>query len=277
MGRVILCTGRYATTPYCFDKLGIRVWSAEELCCCLYENAFLLDEEIVSARLVEWLDKECSLSELAKELYPLVNQKESLTAFVFKILEFIGFYDGEALTQVSQTLQSGASLSDYEKKKKQGDFFVQNQKYGKALMEYERLLSELPGQEQELRAEILHNKGVAFAGLFLFEEAATQFLEAYHTRQEPAYYRDYLAAKRMLYDDEEYISFVAELPDAYDASLQLEREVDQILNDWECSTDFSNLEALFGLREEGSRTLYYEETEMRLQSLKEHYRECILL
>lgn len=277
MGRVILCTGRYAKTPYCFEKLGIRVWSAEELCYCLYENAFLLDEEIVSSRLAEWLDEECGLPELAKELYPLVNRKESLAAFVFKILEYTGFYDGEVLAEVSQTLQSGASLSDYEKKKKQGDYLVQNQKYAKALMEYERLLLELPKQEQEVRAAILHNKGVAFTGLFLFEEAAAQFLEAYHVNPKLDYYRAYLAAKRMHYDDEEYISFVAELPDAYDVSLQLEREVDQILNHWESGADFRNLAALSALREEGSRTLYYEESEVRIQSLKEHYRECIHL
>lgn len=277
MGRVILCTGKYATTPYCIDKLGIRVWSVEELCFCLRENAFLLDEEIMSSRLVEWLSEECDLTELSKSLSAMVHRKENLAAFVFKILEYVGFYDSEVLTEVSRTLQSGASLSDYEKKKKQIDFFVQNHKYGRALMEYERLLCELPKQEQEIRAEILHNKGVALAGLFLFTEAAEQFLEAYRIKPKQAYYKAYLAAKRMTLDDEEYVSFVAGLSEAFDLSLELEREVDRILQDWEAGEILQNLSDLTELRKEGDKTLYYEETEMRTQALKEHYRECIQL
>ena len=118
MGRVILCTGKTATIPYYFDKFGIRVWSVEELCYCFHENAFLLEQDIVSKKLTNWLAKECELPELAESLTPLLHQKGSLTAFVVKILEYVGFYDVQALTHVSITLQSGASLSDYEKKKK---------------------------------------------------------------------------------------------------------------------------------------------------------------
>ena len=273
MGRVLLCTGKSAKTSYCFDKLGIRVWSVEELCYCLRENAFLLDREIVSKRLVEWLETECELPELAKSLYHLLHQKESLAAFVVKILEYTGYYDADVLTQVSQTLQSGASLSDYEKKKKRGDFLVENHKYAKALQEYEWLLKELPDGEWEVRAGVLHNKGVALAGLFLFEAAAVEFLAAYQLNPLQEYYRDYLAAKRMQYDDKEYISFVAELPQAYDISLQLEREVDGILEDWENGEELKGLTELFMLKENGQKNLYYEEIDMRAQVLKDRYRE----
>ena len=273
MGRVILCTGKSAQVPYCIEKLGIQVWSVEELCYCLRENAFLLDQDIVSGKLVEWLEEECGLEELSGALYPLVKGKGTLAAFVCRIMEYTGYCDTQTLTQVSQTLQSGAELSDYEKKKKRGDFLMQNCKYAKALLEYEWLLSDLPEQEKNLRGDILHNMGVALAGLFLFEEAAERFLEAYRCRPETAYYRSYLAAKRMLYDDKEYISFVAEYPDAYDISLKLEQEVDRILEDWERSDEFAGLTGLLELKEEGQNALYYEEVDMQVQRLKDRYRE----
>ena len=273
MGRVLLCTGKMATTPYSFEKLSIRVWSVEELCYYFRENAFLLDQDVVSKKLVEWLEVECGLPALADELYPLLHQKGSLAAFVVKIMEYAGFYDLQILTQVSQTLQSGASLNDYEKKKKRGDFLVESGKYAKALLEYDWLLAELPEGECEVRAGVLHNKAVALAGLFFFEEAAELFLEAYRLKPEQDFYRDYLAAKRMLYDDKEYISFVAELPEAYDLSLQLEREVDAILEEWENSTELSSLSELFALKDEGHKNLYYEEINVRAQALKERYRE----
>lgn len=273
MGRVLLCAGKVATTPYVFEKLGIRVWSVEELCYCLRENAFLLEQEVASRRLVEWIGKECDLQELAESLRPFLRQKGNLAAFVIKILQYTGYYDSSILEQVSRTVQSGASLSDYEKKKNRADYLVENQQYGKALREYEWLLTELPEHEQKLRAKVIHNRAVALAELFLFEDASRQFLEAYRLLPEPEYYRDYLAAMRMLYDDKEYISFIAEQPEAYEASLQLEREVDAILEDWEQGEKLQELSELFALKEEGKKTLYYEEIDVRVQAIKEHCRE----
>lgn len=277
MGRVILCTGKTATIPYCFDKLSIRVWNVEELCYCFYENAFLIEPDVVSGKLTDWLDKECGLHDLAESLNPLLHQKGSLAAFVVKILEYVGYYDLQALTHVSNTLQSGASLSDYEKKKKRGDYLVMNHKYVKALQEYDWLLLDLPESESKVKAGVLHNKGVALAGLFLFEEAAREFMAAYELSGDDEYYRDYLAAKRMQYDDKEYISFVADIPGAYDMSIQLEREVDGILEEWENGEELKNLKDLYALREEGKKNIYYEEIDRRAQMLKEQYREYVQL
>ncbi len=277
MGRVILCMGRTATIPYYFDKLSIRVWSVEELCYCLRENAFLLEPDIVSSRLVEWIENECGLRELSESLKSLIHQRGSLPAFVVKILEYVGFYDEEVLLHVSNTLQSGASLSDYEKKKKRGDYFLRNKKYARAMQEYEFLLMELPGDEQGIKAEVLHNKGVAMAGLFLFEGAANEFMSAYELTGDRDYFRNYLAAKRMQYDDKEYISFVAGVADAYDVSIELEREINEILTQWDNSEELKSLNELWKLKEEGQRSLYYEEIDTRTQNLKELYRECVKL
>lgn len=273
MGRVILCIGNHAKNPYYFEKLGIQVWSVEELCYCLKENVFLLDQELVTRKLADWLEEECGLPELAKSLYPLVNQKESLSVFIFKILEYTGFYDSHVLNGISQSLQAGAGLSEFEKKKKRGDFLVCNHRYTKALVEYEWLLSELPDSETQIRAGVLHNMGVASARLFMFEEAAERFEESYRLKPEPVCFRDFLAAKRMLYDDQEYIAFVAGLPEAYDISLSLEKEVDQILEDYENGEEQKGLTELFSLKQEGHKSLYYEEIDIQVQRLKDRYRE----
>lgn len=275
MGRVILCTGKVATIPYYFDKLGIRVWSVEELCYCLYENAFLLEQDIVSNKLTGWLAKECDLPQLAEVLTPLLHQKNSLAAFVVKILEYVGYYNIQALTHVGNTLQAGASLSDYEKKKQRGDYLVTNRKYAKAIQEYDWLLMDIPAGEERVRAGVLHNKGVALAGMFLFEHAAREFLAAYELVHEPDYYRAYLAAKRMQLDDREYIAFVADLPEAYDISISLEREIDGILEEWEGSECLKNLSELKEIREEGRKSLYYEEIDRHTQAIKEQYREFV--
>ena len=69
--RVSVCVGNYAETPYCIPGLGINVYSMEELCYCLKENAFLLDFSMMNDALADWIDRACGLRELAKTLYPL--------------------------------------------------------------------------------------------------------------------------------------------------------------------------------------------------------------
>ena len=46
--RVSVCVGSYATIPYTIEELELSVYSMEELCYCLKENAFLLDVSLFS-------------------------------------------------------------------------------------------------------------------------------------------------------------------------------------------------------------------------------------
>ena len=54
--RVSVCVGDYATTPYCVAGLEIEVYSMEELCYCIKENAFLLDFSLLNDGLVDWMN-----------------------------------------------------------------------------------------------------------------------------------------------------------------------------------------------------------------------------
>ena len=85
--KAIVCFGEYAKSSYHFEKLGISVNCMEELCYCLKENACLLGREIMEDRLIRFIDTECKVPQLAKELYSLAHQKGSLSAFVTLILE----------------------------------------------------------------------------------------------------------------------------------------------------------------------------------------------
>ena len=49
-----LCVGEYCENAYNVEGLDIRVYSMEELCYCLKENAFLLDLSIMNDKLVDW-------------------------------------------------------------------------------------------------------------------------------------------------------------------------------------------------------------------------------
>jgi len=275
VGKVLLKTGEYAKTPYYFENLGIRVFSAEELCYVLKENAFLLDREIVDKRLVRWIDESLKLKELAISLYPLLHQKTSVGAFVGIILQYIRFFDDDTIHQVEDIYKKSANLNIYEKLKTRIDHMTANEKYGPALLEYDALLSQLPEGEEELTAKILHNKGIALCGLFLFEEAAEQFMRSYTLLKDEETLVEYLAAKRLSMDDGEYISFAAGLPEYYEQTLELEKRVEVYRSQWEETKEKQYLDTRLSWKADGDVVKYYEETDRKLQELKNRYRHNV--
>ena len=147
--RVSVCVGEYAQIPYCVPGLEINVYSMEELSYCFKENAFLLDAALLEDRLLEWIDRQCGLQDLAKALHPLVHKRGSLSSFVGMILGYVGFYGEEDIRQVEQVLKQGAGLSRIEKRKRQIDYLVKKKKYVAAIREYDGLI----GKWQELEKE----------------------------------------------------------------------------------------------------------------------------
>ena len=278
--RISICVGKYAAVPYCVPGLELSVHCIEELCYCIRENAFLIDASLMNDDLVNWIDKDCGLTDLAKELYPMVHKKGSLSSFVTMILEFTGLYDGTVTGEVERTLKKGAGLSGIEKRKSQIDYLVKKKKYGAAIRGYEELLSqwqetlkeggELPAGR--VRSGILHNKGVAFAGLMLYAQAAECFLEAYGIEKDSRMYEDYLAAKRMELAEEAYIAFAAENPQGYEAALKLEQKMEELKKNWRLQPEFLRLQERKGFREDGEMQKYCEDNEQIAQALKSSYR-----
>lgn len=272
MGRVIMPCGTDAKTPYRFVNPDVLVYSIEELCYILKENAFLMDTDIMDKRLAGWIDTECGLKELSALLYPLINQKGSVSSFVLTILDYTGNYSREEMKNVENLLKQSANLSAYEKMKTRVDYMVGSGKYKEALFEYDLLLSRLPREEQCLSAKILHNKGVALTGLFLFAQAADCFLRSFELLPEEETYIEYLAAVRMQMSDSEYISFVAERPQDYELSLELERRMEALSRQWEESLYRQRLSGMQAWKAEGENMQYYDEAEKIIQGMKHGYR-----
>ena len=82
MNNVCLCIGNYAKNPFYIKISDISLYSVEELCYYFMERVHLLDDSIVSADLVNWIRRECGLTELADELDVYVRKRVSVAAFV---------------------------------------------------------------------------------------------------------------------------------------------------------------------------------------------------
>ncbi|MGN0401229.1 MAG: hypothetical protein ACI4HQ_03060 [Acetatifactor sp.] len=281
--RISICLGNYARIPYCVPGPGINVYCVEELCYCLKENAFLLDLSLMDDGLLQWLDRECGLKELAKLLYPLVHRQGSLSAFVGTIFDYTGFFDRRTIGEVEQVLKRGAGLSGIEKKKSQVDYMVSNRKYREAIRQYDLLIAKWKENETEgaplpavsCLAAIWHNRGVALSRLMLYENAAQSFFKAWETEQQDIYYRDYLAAKRMELSEKEYVAFAADNHEKYELTLSLEKDIERLTEEWEQQPEYLRLNHRRELREGSDKQKYYEESDQLIQVLKSSYRSSM--
>lgn len=280
--KVTVCLGKYAKNPYCFDKFGLRVYSIEELCFYLKENALFLDLGIVSDKLVSWIQNECELEELAKLLHPMVHQKGSLSAFVTLIQEYTGFYDRDVIKEIAGTLKQGSGLSIFEKHKNIVDKQAMEKKYVLALKGYDNLISKInathlsgPIEDSVLLGKLWHNKGVVLAELMYYESAAVCFLQSYEFTQSKESYMAYLGAKRMVLSEKEYVAFIAEDKHNYKITLQLEERLKAVKEQWEDTTECMRVRELQKQRVNANDVRYHEEREMLVELIKRNYKSCV--
>ena len=282
--RVSTCVGNYAEIPYSIPGLEINVYCVEELCYCMKENAFLLDTTLVNENLLKWLEKQCGLRELVKLLYPYVYRKGSLSAFAVTVFQYVGLYEQSVVREIEQVLKQGAGLSSIEKKKSQVDYLIRKKKYNLALKNYDALIAKWeeqvaagePVPAVSCLAAIWHNKGVAFAGLMLYEEAAKCFYRAYELAGDAELCKAFLAAKRMALSEEEYVAFVADHSHMYEHTLELEKLLENVSAEWEQQPEYLMLYNRRELRAEGNWHQYHIDSERQALKLKDNYRNCVV-
>lgn len=66
MGRVRICVGGYAKSPYVIRQAGVRLYAVEELCYYLEHYAVLLDDDMMNEELFTWIEEELELGDLAR-------------------------------------------------------------------------------------------------------------------------------------------------------------------------------------------------------------------
>lgn len=233
MSSVILCSGNYAKTPYYIAENDLHVYSVEELCYYMYKNAFLLQEDFFSDGLLEWISAELDLPAWAEALQQFRGKEEALYHSIEYLFWATGYYDKESCEKVHRVLQDGSRLSVEERKKMRADAYCKRQKYALALSEYEELLISCKEDQVKLKAKLQHNMGVCLCGLFLYNQAADAFLDAFHTYPNAESYVQFLTALKLGSSQTEYLSYLSDHPESYEDSLEVETRLKKAEADWE--------------------------------------------
>lgn len=270
-----LCIGEYAKNGYEPEHMGVKVYSLEELCFFIKENAYLLDDGFVEADLGNWLEKECNLSELGEEIRKAAYRKISLKAFIGIILEYACFFSKEINKEIGNIIENNSSMSVYEKRKAKADALVKRGYYGMAGREYGKLLQILPDEQNILRGEIYRGCGVCLAKMFYFSKAGEYFLKAHRLTGKIACYKQYLWTKRLSMTEEEYVEFLREHEEAYEDSLEMEEFLEELQEQWQHSKQAIILQNIQKEKEMRNIAVYQEKIEQRVEYVKDAYREML--
>ncbi len=271
--RALMCVGELAKTPYYFDKAYVNIYSIEELCYVLYENAFMIDRDILDRKLVDWIDKELNLPDLARDLYPLINQNALPESFVGTILQYVGYYSKDEIDKAESVLRMNVSMSVFEKWKAKADFLFENRHYLLAIKEYEHVLSVIDEDETDLKSRIYNNMGVTYMALYYFDSAIECFKNAYEINNDPTAYRHLLTANRLKMSEEEYIRLIAEEEDAYRLSIPIEGALKQAKEEFDETEEARNMKEMFLLKDNNETAKYYEQITAMTEQIKNDYRE----
>lgn len=272
MSALILTTGLRTKIPYHISVIDRNVYSYEELAYSLVQSAQFLDESIMDPELLTWLSDECSLPDLAKLLKPFIGRGERLADFVGTILGIADYIPIEKQEGALQVLRAGEGLEQYEQKEAKADYLMDTGHFYQALTEYEKILAQLPEPERRLRARIEHSRGIIYCGLFRFAMAAECLHTAADLSDEKQYYIDYLSAVRMYLPDADYVNFIAGHPEAYEASLEVERRMDDAHLNYENTPGNAQIAKLRRLRGGIAREEFLSELSSTIREMRDNYR-----
>ena len=158
---------------------------------------------------------------------------------------------------------------------------MEKKKYHAAVEAYNELIRVMKEEGVEtadaasMLADLYYNRGVVYAGMFLYKQAASSFRKSYELKRDKDTIQSYFLAKRMELSEQEYVDLVAKHPESYEITLQVESKIEALEQQWKQTPECMGLEHMRQWRAMGENQKYYEESEQVVSALKEEYRSCV--
>ena len=277
MSKLILCKGKLSKNPYYIVGLGMNVYSIEELCYYFVKDAYILDNDIMDLGLCDFIADELELTEIAEALRSLILRGASLGQFVTSLLEMTGYLEEEELLSIKQVLVDNASLSFAMKRKKRADNLLEAKKFTRAIDEYRYMLNRMKkSDDPEMYSLILHNTGVAYARLFMYDKASYYFKEATVLNDDKEILIHYLQSLRMTMKKDAYERFVLRMGYPDSIIRETEERLSLARSEKSDSEYAKEIEEIRELRSDGHISEYYNRIDETLVKWKLEYRDRMI-
>lgn len=277
MGKVILCEARQAVVPYTFMNTKVEVYSYEELCFYIYNNAVLLNPEQFQGRLVQWIKTELGMEGLAGKLMELLAGDSSFIEILVAILSAGSYYETAEIRQFIDKQELVTLLPAEEKMKLRADSFLMYKRVLKAISLYDGILrQEETIEDKKFLGDVYHNKGVALAKNMELAKAKLCFLEAYERNKKKPSLEAYIMIRLLEAPVEtvqsEAETFGMEEPDFARARMLLEDAVEDSRN----TAVYTRYEKALYNKNHGDYEAFNQRVDMLLNQWKEEFREQVV-
>ena len=101
MGKLIECCGKIADKPYHFRLTDTNVYSIEEVCYYIYNNIYIIREQIFDKDFSMWLRNELGMTVVADKIDSMRFDKRKLKDIVVTICCSCDYYDEEQIGRAS--------------------------------------------------------------------------------------------------------------------------------------------------------------------------------
>ena len=180
MGNLILTKSHKAVNPYFAEKLGINLYTGEELSYFIYNYYMLLDDDFLEDRLFNFIERELEMTELSAKLRKW-RGRVSYEELLLVILQDIHYYSSKELTEFYAKLESMSKEGTEIVIREKADYLVNMGHSYEGIRLYDRLLvgkSEKTLPEGFL-ATVHYNKAVALARIYANASAMKEFARSY--------------------------------------------------------------------------------------------------
>ena len=275
MGKLILCSGARTKRPYSFISSGIRVYSIEELCHFLFHHIYLIEEELFSDTLIDWIQMELKLPERAEKLRQLRRHHADTKTMVTVILCSADYYTEYEIKSYLKELDIIAGMPKIKRNCIKANQYLEQRQFKEAEAEYERLSESKEAAEltPEDYGDILHNLAVAKIHTVGFQTAAELFEQAYIRNKRVESLRQYLYAIYLIGMEELYRNKL----DEYQVSEALRRDIEGMLQEKKeeakQSSLMNELQDIKQLKLTGNMYGYYQRIEELMEGWKTQLRQ----
>ena len=274
MSKLILCSGARTKIPYCFVATGIKVYSIEELCYYIFHHIYMIEEDIYSDALIDWIQTELKLTERAERLRQLKTRKTDVKTMVTFILCSADYYSEGEIKGLLKKLDDITGMPKVKRSCIKADNSLSEGQYREAAAEYEKILRSAEAKDltPEDYGDILHNLAVAKVHTAGLKEAAQLMLEAYERNHRKESLIQYLSALQLLGYEVLYREKLEEYEVSDEVRESLESFLKQIMEEAEQSQSMADILSLRQMKEKGQMLEYYQKTEELLEAWKKEIR-----
>ena len=204
MGKLLLCQGAVAKTPYYFRDADVNVFSYEEMCYLIVHYPEEVCDNVMDEGLFKWISSELGISELADTLSDLRRSRQPLTKFVIAILSYSGYASNDSVSSALTIFRTLEKITPKERDKIRADKLLSDNRCFEAIRIYRNIISQCEPGERELLGKLWHNMGTAYGRMFIFETAAVCFERAYHLTSGEASRKAAQMCSFIIYGDRAY-------------------------------------------------------------------------